>query len=92
MESLTLAEARRSGTEQSHWKSGSDLSRQDDKPNPPIPNNELRAASFLPDSGTLHGSSAHGGTAWTGRPIPRHLGADVPLKNRPSTTTSSRRE
>ena len=33
--------------------------------------NELHVASFLPGSGTLHGSPAHGGTAWMGRPIPR---------------------
>ena len=34
--------------------------------------NELRVASFFPDSGVLHGSSVNSGTPWTGCPIPRH--------------------
>ena len=52
-------------------KAASNLSRQDDKPSPPMVPHELWGASFLPGSGSLHGSSAHGGTTWAGRPILR---------------------
>ena len=92
-ESLTLAEARAfQELKQSSQKRN--LSRQDDKTDPHAPQRNFgQRLSFLV-SGTLHGSSAHGGTNVDG---PSHfedravsMAHCAPLKSdKPSTTTST---